>query len=74
MAEIFSAAFGAMSTFPDGVEMAHGGINESGFVGQYACLKITVGRGLHTHSCARQVCAAYVARCLVDNNDFEMHT
>ena len=32
-AEIFSTALFAMSTFPDGIKVAHGGVDEAEFIG-----------------------------------------
>ena len=73
-AELTALAPLTLAAAPHFVELLNGSLNNFGVVGQNASLEVTSPCGFHPHSCARQVGAAYVAHCLVDNNDFEVVT
>lgn len=75
VAAIVSTAAGlTVATYPHVVKLRHCRIDKARFVGQKACLEVTLAIRLHTDARTRQVGTAYISKHPVHDNHFEMNT
>ena len=73
-AESLPAAVLALESRPDSIELVHGGIDKSGFIGQDTCFKVTGPCAFHSDPRASEVGRSDIGSLAVEDNDLEVDT
>lgn len=71
---MLTAAVFAFEAGPDGIELAHCGFDQRGFICQDACLEIAVAWAFHSQTCTCEICRADVGNLEVKDNQFEVYS